>query len=104
MDQFIVGPLAQEHDSDDSETDKPLLDAEDFLEVLRCHWMTDTNSFPHERQRVQLATILLLIALTGSSPEALLGITYRDIDLFVFRDKKTARGRFRRWTTPINEG
>ncbi len=89
MDQFIVGPLAQEHGLDDSETDKPLLDVEDFLEVLRCHWVTDTNSFPHERQRVQVATLLLLAAVTGSRPGALLGITYGDIDLFVLRDQKT---------------
>ncbi|KAG8531641.1 uncharacterized protein KY384_003272 [Bacidia gigantensis] len=87
--EFIVGPLAQEHGLDDSETDKPLLDVEDFLEVLRCHWVTDTNSFPHERQRVQVATLLLLAAVTGSRPGALLGITYRDIDLFVLRDPKT---------------
>ena len=89
MDQCIVGPLAQEHGLDDSETDKPLLDVEDFLEVLRCHWVTDSNSFPHERQRVQVATLLLLAAVTGSRPGALLGITYGDVDLFVLRDKKT---------------
>ena len=59
------------------------------MEVLRCHWVTDTNIFPHERQRVQLAIILLLAALTGSWPGALLSVTYRDIDLFVQRDRKT---------------
>ena len=47
------------------------------------------NTFPQERQRVQLATTLLLVALTGSRPGSLLGITYRDLDLFVQRDKKT---------------
>ncbi len=87
--EFINGSLAEEHGLDDSETDKPLLDAEDFLEVLRCHWVTDTNTFPHERQRVQLVTILLIAAFTGSRPSALLGITYRDLDLFVQRDKIT---------------
>lgn len=46
---FIDSSLAEEHGLDDSETDKPLLDAEDFLEVLRYHWVTDTNTFPHER-------------------------------------------------------
>jgi len=51
--------------------------------------VTDTNTFPHERQRVQLATILLIAAFTGSRPGALLGITYRDLDLFVQRDKTT---------------
>ena len=89
MDQFIEGPLAQEHGLDDSKTDKPLLNAEDFLEVLRCYWVTDTNSFPYERHRVQVAALLLLAAVTGSRPGALLGITYGDIDLFVLRDKKT---------------
>ena len=89
MDQFIVGPLAQEHGLDDSETNKPFLDVEDFLEVLRCHWVTDTNSFPHELRQVQVATLLLLAAVTGSRPGALLGIAYGDIDLFVLRNKKT---------------
>ena len=76
MYQFIVGPLVKEHGLDDSETDKPLLNVEDFLEVLHCHWVTDTNSFPHQRQRAQIATLLLLAAVTG------------DFDLFVLRDKK----------------
>ncbi len=89
LEQFINGPLAEEHRLDDSETDKPLLDAVDFVELLRCDWVTDTNTFPHERQRVQLATILLVAAFTGSRPGALLGITYRDLDLFVQRDKTT---------------
>ena len=84
-----MGPFAQEHGLDDSETDKPLLDVEDFIEVLRCHWVTDTNAFPHERQRVQVATLLLLAAVTGSRPGALLGITYGNLELFVLRDKKT---------------
>jgi len=49
----------------------------------------DTNSFPHKRQWVQVVTLLLLIAVTDSHPEALLAITYGNIDLFVLRDKKT---------------
>ena len=59
------------------------------MEVLRCHWVTDTNSFPNERQRVQVAAILLLAAVTGSRPGALLGLTYGDINLFVLRNKRT---------------
>ena len=89
MEQFINGPLAEEHRLDDSEIDKPLLDAIDFVELLRCHWVSDINTFPHERQRVQLATILLVAAFTGSRSGALLGIIYRDLDLFVQRDKVT---------------
>ena len=51
--------------------------------------MTDTNFFPYERYRLYITTILLLAALTGSRPRALLGITYGDINLFVLRDKET---------------
>ena len=47
--QFINGPLAKEHDLEVTEADKPVLEAEDLLEVLRCHWVTDTNIFPNER-------------------------------------------------------
>ena len=49
--------------------------------------MFDINIFPHERQRVQLTTILLIATFTESRPEALLEITYRDLNLFVQRDK-----------------
>jgi integrase len=51
--------------------------------------VTDTNFFPYERYRLYVATILLLAALTGSRPGALLRIMYSDIDLFVLRDRKT---------------
>ena len=81
--------MADEHDLDDRETEKPLLDVEDFWEVLQCHWVTDTNKFPHERQRLQLATILLIAAYTTSRPRALLAIKYGDVKLFVQRDTKT---------------
>lgn len=87
--QFINGALAEEHNLEATETDKPILEAEDLMEVLRCHWVTDTNIFPNERQRVQLATLLLFTAFTGSRPGALLAIRYRDIDLFVLRNPKT---------------
>ena len=89
--QFINGPLAKEHDLELTETDKPVLEAEDLHEVLRCHWATDTNTFPNERQRIQLATLLLLTAYTGSRPGALLVITYEDVRLFVLRDSKTEK-------------
>ena len=90
-DEFIVGSLAQEHGLDDSETDKPLLNAGDCSKILRCHSVMDTNHFPHERQRVEVAILLLLAVVTGSRPKALLGIMYEDIDLFVLRDKTTGQ-------------
>ena len=44
---------------------------------------------PFTRQRVQLAAVLLLAAFTGSRPHALLSLTYRDLDLYVDREKNT---------------
>ena len=86
--QFIHGELAEDYNLDFDETDKPLLDVEDSGKILQCHWVTDTNTFPNERRRIQLATILLLSAYTTSRPGALLEITYGDIELFV-QQKKT---------------
>lgn len=37
---------------------KPYL-RKNLLEILQCHWATDANVFPEERQRFQLVTILL---------------------------------------------
>jgi hypothetical protein len=75
--QFIEGPLTEEYGLDNIETEKPLLEADDFVELIRYHWVSDINVFPNERQRVQLAAILLLAAFTGSRPRALLSLTYR---------------------------
>ena len=87
--KFICSTLKEEYELDERVSRKALLDEEDFKQVLRCHWVTDTNTYPHERQRVQMATLLLLAAYTGSRPSALLSITYKDLDLFVQRDTKT---------------
>ncbi len=46
------------------------------------------NFFSHERQRVQIVTLLLLIAIIDSRLETLLRIIYDDIDMFILRDKK----------------
>lgn len=90
--QSICGELAEDYDLDFDETDKPLLDVEDFGEILQCYWVTDTNTYPNERLRIQLATILLLSSYTTSRPWALLGIIYGDIELFV-KQKKTGEER-----------
>ena len=71
---------------DNTDTEKPLLEAEEFVELIRHHWASDINVFQNERQRLQLAAILLLAAFTESRPHALLYITYRDLDLYVKRD------------------
>jgi integrase len=81
--------LTEEYHLDNIETEKPLLEADNFVEVIQYHWVSDINIFPNERQRVQLAAILLLAAFTGSRPDALLSLTYGDLDLYVDRNSKT---------------
>ncbi|KAE8547697.1 hypothetical protein EYB25_009490 [Talaromyces marneffei] len=88
---FIEGPLTKEYDLDNTESEKPLLEAEEFMEVIQYHWAADINIFPNERQRVQVAAILLLAAYTGSRPGALLNITYRDLRLNMEKHRKTGK-------------
>lgn len=84
-----MGPLAQEHELQSEEDDRLLADVEDLWELLRCHWVSDELTFPSERRRVDLAAFLLLAAFMGLRPGAILGITYRDLKLFVLREKTT---------------
>jgi hypothetical protein len=47
--QFIEGSRTEEQGLDDNDYDQPLSEAEDSLEVLRYHWVSDVNVFPNER-------------------------------------------------------
>ena len=47
--QFIEGPPTEEYGLENIETEKPLLEADDFIEVIRYHWISDINIFPNER-------------------------------------------------------
>ncbi len=84
--QFIEIDLTQEYQLNDLEEVKSTLNAQDFLELLQYYWLSDTNVFAIELQRVQLASILLAIAFTSFRPSTLLAIEYRDLDLFLLRD------------------
>ncbi|QKX63180.1 uncharacterized protein TRUGW13939_10349 [Talaromyces rugulosus] len=88
---FIQGTLTKEYNLDSSEREPQLLEAEDFVQVIQYLWASDINVFPNERQRVQVAAILLLAAFTGSRPGALLQITYRDLRLYVEKNRKTKK-------------
>ena len=46
-----------------------------LLGMLHYHWKFDTSIFPCERERVQLATILLFLAYTGARPGAIVEST-----------------------------
>jgi len=96
--QYIDGPLQDEYDLDLSVRSKPVMSVDDLLVVLHYHWALDTATFPHERQRVQLALLLLMIAYTASRPGALVEsgclrgsnevLYYKDIRLLVIENPK----------------
>ena len=44
-----------------TEVEKLMLDAQGLLEVLRYHWLGDSNAFAAELQRVKLAIFLLIV-------------------------------------------
>ncbi|OQV11319.1 hypothetical protein CLAIMM_15173 [Cladophialophora immunda] len=88
---FIEGPLTDLYGLDDTENETFLLEAEEFDEVIKFHWVADVYIYPLERQRVQVPTILILAGVTASRPDALLHIRYRDLNLYVEKDEKTGQ-------------
>ena len=73
-----------------------------ILGTLYYHWIFDTELFPTERDRVQLAFFILLLAYTGSRPGAIVesdikgirktneALKYRDINLTLVRPRDGA--------------
>ena len=51
--------------------DKPVMSAEDLHHILFTHWALDTTTYADERQRVQVATGLLIASYTGCRPISL---------------------------------
>ena len=47
------------------------MNVDDVFLVLHHHWALDTSTFPDERQRLQLAFLVLLCAYTATRPGAL---------------------------------
>jgi hypothetical protein len=69
--QYINDELTLRYDLDISTKEKPVMNIDDVYLVLYHHWAVDTSRFPDERQRLQLAFIVLLCAYTASRPGAL---------------------------------
>ena len=95
--QYITQPLTKEHGFDLSVAPKPTMTTEDLAIIIHYRWVHDSSIFPIERQRVQFAFVMLLIAYTGSRPGALMntesgeeskakGLRYEDIELVLLRD------------------
>ncbi|KAI9773157.1 MAG: hypothetical protein M1840_008278 [Geoglossum simile] len=90
---YIHGPLKEEHDLEDSETSLPVMSVNDLFQILQYHWAFDAGSLPHERQRVQLSLLLLMMAYTSSRPGAIVesgcakgsneALCYKDVKILV---------------------
>ena len=51
------------------------MNVDDVYLVLHHHWVLDTSVFPDERQRLQVALLLLLSGYTATRPAALVYTT-----------------------------
>jgi Protein of unknown function (DUF3435) len=69
--QYIEGYLTIKYNLDTTVREKPVMDINDVFLVLHHHWVLDTSVFPDERQRLQLALLLLFSAYTATRPGAL---------------------------------
>ncbi|KAI9717973.1 MAG: hypothetical protein M1828_007009 [Chrysothrix sp. TS-e1954] len=81
----VQGTLSREEGLDQQEPIRALMTASDLICVIQCNWVTDNGVLPHERHRVQIATLLLAAAFTGSRPFALINVKYGDLGLFTLR-------------------
>ncbi|CEJ91512.1 Putative FluG domain-containing protein [[Torrubiella] hemipterigena] len=68
VNNFINGYLTIRYKLDTSVNEKPVMDVDDVYLVQHHHWVHDTSIFPDERQRIQLAFLILLQAYTATRP------------------------------------
>ncbi|KAG8407809.1 hypothetical protein J3459_018322 [Metarhizium acridum] len=64
INDYINGYLTIRYNLDTSINEKPVIDVNDVYLVQYHHWVHDTSVFPDERQRIQLALLILLQAYT----------------------------------------
>ena len=91
--QLLNEQFVNEYDLDLSAKEKPVMSVEDLLVTLHHLWAFDHSAFPIERQRVQLALLLLIMAYTSSRPGALVEascaagtnecVTYNDVRILL---------------------
>ncbi|KAI0550140.1 hypothetical protein F4679DRAFT_595032 [Xylaria curta] len=67
--------------------EKTSIFVQDLAVLLSYHWIRDTEIFPHERLRVELATMLILGGPSAARPGSLIDIKYEDITLSLFPSK-----------------
>ncbi|EJP61053.1 FluG domain-containing protein [Beauveria bassiana ARSEF 2860] len=71
INDYINGYLTIRYNLDTSVKEKPVMNIDDVYLVLHHHWVLDTSVFPDERQRIQLALLILIQAYTATRPRVL---------------------------------
>ncbi|EXU95174.1 DUF3435 domain protein [Metarhizium robertsii] len=71
INDYVNGYLTVRYKLDTSVNEKPVMDVDDVYLVQHHHWVHDTSVFPDERQRIQLALLILLQAYTATRPQVL---------------------------------
>ncbi|KAK6197684.1 Arginyl-tRNA--protein transferase 1 [Pestalotiopsis sp. IQ-011] len=85
---FIHEILKPKYNLSEEQKAKAGLYVEDLDILLSHHWLSDTEVFPHERLRLQLAILLTIAGATSSRPTALLSLRYGDLNFAVFPPSK----------------
>ncbi|KAI9763720.1 MAG: hypothetical protein M1839_006318 [Geoglossum umbratile] len=98
MKSFISTILRVEYDLSETAQVKPTMSVDDLLQLLHHFWALCTDYYPVERQRVQHALLILLMAYTSARPGALVEgsgyyntndcLKYKDIEIFEVRDSE----------------
>jgi hypothetical protein len=70
------------------------MNVDDLFLIQHHHWVMDTSIFPDERQRLQLALLILLGAYTATRPAAL---------VYKKRDKKKLREHYIGWESNVSD-
>ncbi|KAB2570183.1 hypothetical protein DBV05_g11146 [Lasiodiplodia theobromae] len=70
------------------------MNVDDIFLILHHHWVVDSSIFPDERQRLQLAFLLLLSAYTATRPGAL---------VYSATDRKKQREHYIGWENDGSE-
>ncbi|CEJ83106.1 Putative FluG domain-containing protein [[Torrubiella] hemipterigena] len=70
VNNFINGYLTIRYNLDTSVNEKPVMDVDDVYLVQHHNWVHDTSIFTDERQRIQLACLIILQAYTATRPRA----------------------------------
>ncbi|KAM3424156.1 hypothetical protein BST61_g11301 [Cercospora zeina] len=78
--------LVAKHSLQTAKKPKSIARVEDAFEMLKAIWGSCDITFPHERQRAQLALIIQLAGLSGNRPDALMKLRYGDIAVSLLRD------------------